>query len=295
MMNRTTDKVGLWLTDFDGTIKPHGPKAPVSPADLTALKQLGAAGWVRAVVTGRSLFSFATAWEPGLELDWLIFSSGIGLCPWGAFGPGAILEARNFTPPEAESALRAALDLNFGFFAYLPPPDGHHFYYLEPPSQIPYGFKKRLQIFMAQSRPFPADFFDRVPADRPLLSQLLLMIPEAEADQTEAELARQLPRLSRLDSASPFNDGCRWLELLPPGVSKGQASAALAERLGLGREKTVALGNDQNDRDLLDWAGRSFVVQDAPPDLLARHQSIAPAGQGGLAEAAAQVLGGRKS
>jgi len=289
-MTRTKDKAGLWLTDFDGTIKPHDPKAPLAQADLTALKRLGAEGWVRAVVTGRSLYSFATAWEPGLELDWLIFSSGLGLCPWGALGPGAVMETRALEPPEAESALRAALALDFGFFAYLPPPDGHHFYYRKPPSRIPAGFEKRLKIFAAQGRPFPLDFFDQVPAVRPVLSQILLMVPEAEAARAEAELARQLPRLSLLASASPFNDGCRWVEVLPPGVSKGRASAALAERLGLGRERTVALGNDHNDRDLLDWAGRSFVVRDAPPDLLARHQSIAPAGQGGLAEAAARVL-----
>jgi len=292
-MTERADKTGLWLTDFDGTIKPLAPQTPVAQADLTALKRLGAEGWIRAVVTGRSLFSFATAWEPGLELDWLIFSSGSGLCPWGPMGPGDILEARAFRPLEAESALLAALDLNFGFFAYLPPPDGHHFYYLKPKTHIPSGFNKRLKVFAAQCRPFPTDYFERIPADRPVLSQLLLMIPAAEEIRVEAELANRLPHLSRLGSASPFDDGCRWLEVLPPGVSKGRAAADLAERLGLDRERAVALGNDHNDRDLLDWAGRSFVTRDAPPDLLARHQPIAPAGQGGLAQAADQVLDGR--
>jgi hydroxymethylpyrimidine pyrophosphatase-like HAD family hydrolase len=292
-MTKTTDKAGLWLTDFDGTIKPHEPQEPVNPADLAALKRLGAEGWSRAVVTGRSLFSFSTAWEPGLELDWLIFSSGAGLCPWGAMGPGAVLEARSLTPPEAESALRAALDLDFGFFAYLPPPDGHHFYYLKPPARVPSGFNKRLKTFAAQSRPFPADYFDQAPADRQALSQLLLMIPSAEAARVEDELTSRLPHLSRIYSASPFNDDCRWLEVLPPGVSKGRAAAALAGRLGLDQGRTVALGNDHNDRDLLDWAAKAFVTRDAPPDLLASHQSIPPAGRGGLAEAVARVLAGK--
>jgi hydroxymethylpyrimidine pyrophosphatase-like HAD family hydrolase len=203
-----------------------------------------------------------------------------------------VLEARSFTPPEAESALKTALDLDFGFFAYLPPPDSHHFYCLKPPASVPSGFNKRLKTFAAQSHPFPADYFDRPPADRPVLSQLLLMVPETEAVRAEAELASRLPNLSRLDCASPFSDGCRWLEVLPPGVSKGRAAAALAERLGLGRDQTVAMGNDHNDRDLLDWAGQAFVTQDAPPDLLARHRPISPAGRGGLAEAVAQALDG---
>jgi hydroxymethylpyrimidine pyrophosphatase-like HAD family hydrolase len=293
-MTRTTDKVGLWLTDFDGTIKPHDPKSPPAPADLTALKRLGAEGWVRAVVTGRSLFSFATAWEPGLELDWLVFSSGAGLCPWGPSGPGDLLEARSLKPPEAESALKTTLGLNFGFFAYLPPPDSHHFYYLKPPVQVPSGFNKRLQIFAAQGRPFPADYFERPQDDRPNLGQLLMMIPESESARVEAELDRHLPGLSRLACASPFGDGCRWLEVLPPDVSKGRAAAALAERLGLDRNRAVAMGNDHNDRDLLDWAGQAFVTRDAPPDLLARHRPISRAGQGGLAEAVAQVLDGQR-
>ena len=289
-MTKKTDKIGLWLTDFDGTIKPSDPKAPISPEDLAALKRLGAEGWVRVVVTGRSLFSFATAWEPGLELDWLIFSSGSGLCPWNALGPGTVLEPRLFSPAEAENALKTAVNLNFGFFAYLPPPDGHHFYYLKPPAMVPSGFNKRLKVFAVQARPFPADYFDSAPAVRPALGQLLLMIPKAEAVRVEAELAQRLPNLSRLDCASPFDDNCRWLEVLPPGVSKGRAAAALAERLDLDRYRAVALGNDHNDCDLLDWAGQAFVTRDAPPDLLARHELIAPAGQGGLAQAVARVL-----
>jgi hydroxymethylpyrimidine pyrophosphatase-like HAD family hydrolase len=289
-MTKKTDKIGLWLTDFDGTIKPVNPKASVAPEDLAALKRLKDEGWARAVVTGRSLFSFATAWEPGLELDWLIFSSGSGLCPWGVLGPGAVLETRSFRPADAENALRTALELNFGFFAYLPPPDSHHFYYLKPQSMVPSGFNKRLKMFAAQGRLFLEDYFDRPPADRPALGQLLLMVPEAEAVRAEAELVRQLPHLSRLGSASPFGDGCRWLEVLPPGVSKGRAAAALVGRLGLDRNRTVALGNDHNDCDLLDWAGQAFVTRDAPPDLLSRHQLIAPAGQGGLAQAVSRVL-----
>ncbi|GHV56917.1 hypothetical protein FACS189460_2580 [Deltaproteobacteria bacterium] len=293
-MTQTLSPAGrrLWLTDYDGTIRPIDPQASVAQADLAALKRLGAEGWLRAVVTGRSLFSFATAWEPGLELDWLIFSSGAGLCPWGPLGPEALLAASVFTPSEAETALPAALDLNFGFFAYLAPPDCHHFYYqAPPPAGAPAGFSLRLSTYAAQSRPWPRDYFQRNPGDRPSLSQLLIMVPTAEAARAEAFFADRAPHLSRLWSVSPFGDGCQWLEVLPPGVSKGRAAAALAARLGLDRSLTVASGNDHNDRDLLAWAGRAFVTRDAPRDLAELYPTIPPAGEGGLAEAVALVLG----
>ncbi|KXS55871.1 MAG: hypothetical protein AMR96_05965 [Candidatus Adiutrix intracellularis] len=279
---------GLWLTDFDGTIKPDEPSDPVAAGDLEALRELGRRGWFRAVVTGRSLFSFVTTWTPDLELDGLIFSSGVGLCLWEAQGPGPLRLARTFTPAEAETALKAAQTLGFGFFAYLAPPDSHHFYYLAPPVP-PAGFLKRLKMYAPQSRPFTENYWTNPPTLRPPLSQLLIMVPITVANQIETEFSRLAPGLSYLRSSSPFGDGCQWIEIFPPNVSKGQAAAILAERLGLSSSQAVALGNDYNDRDLLSWAGRAFVTRDAPTELLGLYRTIDPAGFGGLAQATALV------
>lgn len=149
-----------FFTDFDGTIKPEGEDW-VAPADLEALRDMKAAGWTRVVATGRSLFGFAKAWRPGLELDWLIFSSGAGLCSWDPLGPGPLLTGQIFNPEQALTAVRAAFALGYGFFAYGAPPDNHHFYYLMPQGP-PAGFLKRMDIFRAQSRPWPSDGLERL-------------------------------------------------------------------------------------------------------------------------------------
>ena len=119
-----------------------------------------------------------------------------------------------------------------------------------------------------------------------MFSQILIMAPLDEVDQVENNFNRFCPGLSVLRSSSPFNDGHLWLEIFPPEVSKGRAAASLAQKLGLGPENSLALGNDYNDLDLLRWAGRAFVTQDAPADLTALYPTIAPAGPGGLAQAA---------
>lgn len=278
---------GILFTDLDGTIKP-GPGRDFCRADLEALKKLGRQGWFRVVATGRSLFGFVKAWEPGLELDALIFSSGAGLCLWNHYGPGRFLPGHTFTQAQAALGIKAALSLGRGFYAYHAPPDSHHFFYHRT-ELVPKGFQLRIDSYQQQSRPWPG--FGKEDSAGEGLSQLLIMAPLKEVDHIESEFNRLSPGLSVLHSSSPFRDDSLWLEIFPPGVSKGKAAAALAAQLGLGAEESVALGNDYNDRDLLSWAGRSFVTEDAPAELTGLYPTIPSAGLGGLALAAALFAG----
>jgi Cof subfamily protein (haloacid dehalogenase superfamily) len=57
------------------------------------------------------------------------------------------------------------------------------------------------------------------------------------------------------------------LDLLPPGVSKGWALERLAGRLGVDRKETMAIGDNWNDVDMLEWAGQGVVMGNAAPEL----------------------------
>jgi hypothetical protein len=59
------------------------------------------------------------------------------------------------------------------------------------------------------------------------------------------------------------------LDLLPPGVSKGWALERLAARLGIDRRETMAIGDNWNDEDMLEWAGQSVVMGNASKELRA--------------------------
>jgi hydroxymethylpyrimidine pyrophosphatase-like HAD family hydrolase len=59
------------------------------------------------------------------------------------------------------------------------------------------------------------------------------------------------------------------LDLLPQGVSKGWALERLAKRLGIAREETMAIGDNWNDVDMLDWAGQGVLMANATPELRA--------------------------
>lgn len=57
------------------------------------------------------------------------------------------------------------------------------------------------------------------------------------------------------------------LDLLPRGISKGAALERLAGRLGIGRLETLAIGDNWNDVDMLEWAGQSFIMGNAAREL----------------------------
>jgi len=57
------------------------------------------------------------------------------------------------------------------------------------------------------------------------------------------------------------------LDLLPPGVTKGWALARLAERLGVDRKETMAIGDNWNDVEMLEWAGQGVMMGNAALEL----------------------------
>jgi hydroxymethylpyrimidine pyrophosphatase-like HAD family hydrolase len=67
-----------------------------------------------------------------------------------------------------------------------------------------------------------------------------------------------------------------FLEFAHPDVSKGAGLAFVAERLGFTPAHTVACGDGENDRELLDWAGFGVAVANAHPDILARADLVVP-------------------
>jgi hydroxymethylpyrimidine pyrophosphatase-like HAD family hydrolase len=257
----------LVITDFDGTIKSRFD--PVAERDCQALKEMGQAGLVRVVATGRSLVSFQRDWNPKMELDYLIYSSGLGLCRWTPTGPGEHIFGKIFNQEEQKLALAGSLALGWGFIAFKAPPNSHAFYYFDPPrSERTAGFEARLAQFKESSEPWPGHD-PGVP-----LAQFLIMAPALGFAELRDRFQALASGLSVTQSSSPYEDDSQWLEIFPAGVSKGAASQALVELLGFDSSQAVAVGNDYNDEDLLAWAGRSFVVNNAPADLLAKFEPI---------------------
>ena len=79
----------------------------------------------------------------------------------------------------------------------------------------------------------------------------------------------------------------KFLELASPSISKGSGMAFVAERLGFAAAETVAFGDGEHDRELLEWAGYGVCVENGDDALKGRADWICP---GPEDEGVAQVI-----
>ena len=90
---------------------------------------------------------------------------------------------------------------------------------------------------------------------------------------------RKMRKAEKALKASPWSGACECirteypardlsiLDLLPVGVSKGWALMRLAERLGVDRAEVMAIGDNWNDVDMLEWSGQGVLMGNAVPEL----------------------------
>jgi hydroxymethylpyrimidine pyrophosphatase-like HAD family hydrolase len=97
--------------------------------------------------------------------------------------------------------------------------------------------------------------------------------PELPADQL---LALAAPAVGEIVSVY-HSGGLRLVEATAHGVSKGSALAGLAGRLGVVAAGVVAFGDMVNDLPMLAWAGTSYAMANAHPDVLAMADRVIPA------------------
>ncbi|HGJ6685118.1 TPA: HAD-IIB family hydrolase [Streptococcus pneumoniae] len=65
-----------------------------------------------------------------------------------------------------------------------------------------------------------------------------------------------------INKSAPF-----YLELLTKNVDKGSAITHLAEKLGLTKDETMAIGDEENDRAMLEVVGNPVVMENGNPEI----------------------------
>ncbi len=85
------------------------------------------------------------------------------------------------------------------------------------------------------------------------------------------------------------------IELIPPHISKGSALSIVANYYGISRQEVLAIGDQDNDVEMLAWAGLSVAMGNASDKAKAEADVIAPpVGRDGVSWAIQRfVLNGR--
>lgn len=265
-----------FCTDLDGTLR--DPATGIHPDNLAALEEAGRRGVVRVVVTGRSLYHARKVLPPETPIDWLVFASGAGHLRWP---DGEQDSCPGWSGPLLEETLRRVEALPLSYSVHEAAPHSHRFLYRQRPDDAT-DFARRLERNAGHGRPL--DGLDVAAAFPGGVSQLLVFAP-ARSDWAE-RLAAEHGELRVLHSTSPLDDRSTWIELQPRQVCKSAGVARLLHGgLGIPATEVGALGNDHNDGDLLDWAGRAAVVANAPEALRRRHPVVPECASGGAAVA----------
>jgi Cof subfamily protein (haloacid dehalogenase superfamily) len=91
-----------------------------------------------------------------------------------------------------------------------------------------------------------------------------------------------LASLAETDGLSVTRSSTAYLEVRPRGANKGDALAVIAAERSLAPASVLAIGDSDNDIEMLRWAGCSVAVANSTPDVLAAcdYRTSGVAGEG---------------
>jgi len=106
----------------------------------------------------------------------------------------------------------------------------------------------------------------KVTRHRPDSADSLFKLFIRRADGDVPELQRTVSRMLA-DKAEVSTSGAPFVEATARNVDKGTALAKHAREFGFDAENTIAFGDNYNDLSMLRWAGRSFAMANAVPEV----------------------------
>lgn len=261
---------GMVVTDLDGTLI-HGT-SEFSPKVLDCLAELGSRQVVRVVATGRSPFVARRLLDENFPIDFLIFSTGLGVIQWAS---QELLVLHQLKPTHTEKIASELVDRELSFFLHSNVPNNHFFAYHRSDSAPP-DFDHRLQRYREFAHPLVSA------ASLKECSQFIVVCEAEGGANAFDELTEAFSEFQVVRATSPLDGKSIWVEIFPRGVSKSQSADWLMGQLNVPHSRTLAVGNDYNDIDLLDWANTSFVVENTPEILKERYDVVPSGGQDGF-------------
>ncbi len=239
-----------------------GPR--ISPRNCAALQEAEAAGIEIVIATGRrQAFAMPLIAQVGLDENSVMISSN-GAVVRGF--DGQLLD-RRFLPVETARQLCVALR-GYGTMVFTFDREGTGALVIESLQQL----HARIDRWVEANRPYLVEVqpieraFDA--GEEPIQGMVCGTVAEmiaAEKQLLLSDVAGQIA-MHRTEYAAR---NLSILDLLPPGCSKGAALDSLARIRGLERDQIMAIGDNLNDLEMLDYAGRGVVMANASEEILA--------------------------
>ena len=263
----------LVVVDLDGTVRSR--KLGITPGVRAAVAAARAAGVRVCVATGR-MWRSAEPWVRALGADppAILYNGGQVL----DFSTGRTLYERRLPRATARAALALVRrDPNVQPHLYLADR-----VYVERPHPLTdaYAADDGLTYEVVPS-------LDELLEDDP---HKILIIGAPERIEALGRVVRMAGLPVHAVQSEPV-----YLEILPPGVSKGAALQAMLDQLGIASGETIAVGDNWNDVEMIEAAGLGVAMGEAPAEVRARADYVCgTAEQDGVRDVIERfVLGGR--
>jgi Cof subfamily protein (haloacid dehalogenase superfamily) len=282
MVNASKPPIRLLATDIDGTLL--NPQFQISEADLGALRRAHAAGIEIVLVTGRRhTFAMPIAMQLGFDL-WLISSNG-------AVTRSLSGESfhRDLMPAETCRRLVAAMQEFRGNTVLTFDTEVKGAIVLERLDEVGASIRRWLEKNMAY-----IEFV--VPIEKALVKDPV----QAMFCGTLAKMNDALRALDRtgldgkvtiLRTEYPARD-LSMIDVLNSGCSKGHALERWARHRGYEREEVMAVGDNHNDVEMLEFAGYPVIMGNACEELRQRGWTVTRGNDAcGVAAAVEMALG----
>ena len=269
---------GLVVTDLDGTLLDSASR--LSGANRRTLEALGRNGVVRAVATGRSLFSARRVMHEDFPVDYLAFSSGAGVVSWE---DGRLLRSLAMHADIVSRLIARLRSLSLDFMVHHEVPDTHRFHFFRS-SDRNRDFERRIERYARYAQRGHDGACAGIE-----VSQFVVVEPPGSTSHLDL-LSREFEDVHVVRTTSPLDHASTWIELFPVGVSKAHASDWLRNRHSIDHGRTMAVGNDYNDLDMLEWARRACVVLNAPETMRARFEVVGANDEDGFTDAVRPLL-----
>lgn len=239
--------------DVDGTITQWGD--PVSPTIIRAVEQVRMCRNHVILATGRSvLATLPVAEELGIRRGWVVCSNGavtVRLNP-RTYGGYDIVEKTTFNPKAALELIREEM------------PEAK---YAVEDLGVGYRVSQEFPVDELAGRQRVVSFEELYEVEA---TRVVIRAPGRPIDHFN-----KLVTTIGLDEVTYTVGHSAWLDLTPPGVSKASALESLRRHLGVYPDHTVAVGDGYNDISMLEWAGTSTAMGNAPDDVKVVADSVA--------------------
>lgn len=262
---KTPFDIRLIAIDLDGTLL--NDEKNISQEDMQTLRYLGDKGILRIASTGRTIFKVKEVLANHVPFDYIVFSSGSGLYDWKE---QQILMSKNINAPTAFDLEKTLIKENVNFVVFDSIPNNNKFRFHKGAGNC-HEFDSYISRHLDNSKPLDSD--ENKASE---VGQFMCIMPNNEEifNNLKTKLVTKHPEIKVIRATSPVDDNFIWMEIFIQGVSKGEGINWICKKHKIEPSETIAIGNDYNDIDMLEFCGEGWLVANAPESLKLQFKTL---------------------